>query len=415
MFSATVICNLAAPRSLLVNPDRFGGRADGELQRGDLLIWGQRVIGFVTPGLAPVARRIDGAGRILLPALTEPHLHLDKAFTMSRIPHVGGDLLAAIAAQEADKAHWTDADLRDRAERALSELQAAGVRRARSHVDWGTPDDPRATPRAWDVLAEVVQDWAGRVDLQLSALPAIDLCAERPVAARIAAEVARVGGCLGAWSLDHAGRKEGFAALFDQAARRGLALDFHVDEGQDAGLDGLPLIVEEALRTRHQGPVLCGHAVSLANLCGAPLDRLLADVARAGVSLCALPTTNLYLQSRGAGTPDRRGLTRLVEAAEAGVTTCLGTDNVQDAFYPAGRHDPLLTLSHALPALHLDPPLARHLPMISAHAALALGQDPDWIDRAPLRRLYLARANTMADLLTAAPERQGLLSVLASR
>lgn len=412
MLSAFLIRDLAAPRSLLANPARFGGRVDGDLLRGDLLIVGQRVIGMAGADLLPPARVIEGRGRILLPALTEPHLHLDKAFTLPRLPSVGGNLMAAIAAQEADKANWSDTDLRSRAERALGELQAAGVARARSHVDWGTQDDPTATPRAWDVLAEVAQDWAGRVDLQLSALPAIDLCADLTVASRIAAEVARVNGCLGAWSLNHANRQEGFAALFDQAARRGLPLDFHVDEGQDMSLDGLSLIVAEALRTRFEGPVLCGHAVSLANLSGAPLDHLLADMARAGVSLCALPTTNLYLQSRGAGTPDRRGLTRLIEASEAGVTTCLGTDNVQDAFYPAGRHDPLLTLSLAVPSLHLDPPLGRHLPLVTAHAALAMGHAPDWIDRCGIARLHLAEATNLAELATA-PARLSLASWLS--
>ena len=41
-----LIRNLAAPRSLLANPDRFGGVQDGEMQRGDLLIHGDKVIGF---------------------------------------------------------------------------------------------------------------------------------------------------------------------------------------------------------------------------------------------------------------------------------------------------------------------------------------------------------------------------------
>lgn len=408
---AILIRNLATPRSLLANPDRFGGRQDGEFQRGDLLVVGDQVIGF-TRRPPSDARILEGSGQILLPGLVEPHLHLDKAFTLARLGNVGGDLLAAIAAQESDKANWTDDDIRARASRAMEELHAAGVTLARTHVDWGQGEDPHATPRAWDVLAEVAQDWAGRIRLNLSCLPEIDAFADTDAAARIAAAVARAGGALGAWCLNHSQRKAGIAAVFDLATRHGLPVDFHVDEGQDPSLDGLEIITAEARRTGFQGPILCGHAVSLANRSGPALDCLLTDMARADISLCALPTTNLYLQSRGAGTPDRRGITRLAEAKAAGVTVCLGTDNVMDAFFPLGRHDPLLTLAMSVPTLHLDPPLSRHLPMIVSDAARAMGHAPAFTDRSSASELWLAAASDMATLLTHQPERRPLAQLL---
>lgn len=409
----TLIRNLAVPRSLIARPDLFGGRIVGDLQRGDLLIDGTRVIGFAAA--PPEARIVDGGGRLLLPPLVEPHVHLDKAFTAHRLPRIGGDLLAAIHAEEADKALWTDDDLRDRATRALHELIAAGVSHVRSHVDWGAGDDPAATPRAWGILQEVAQDHAALITLELAALPAIDLLADPDTAARIAGQVARDKGCLGAWILGHERRAEGIAGAFAQARALGLPLDFHADEGQDQGLDGLALIVAEALRSGFDGPVLCGHAVSLTNLSGDPLARVLDDAARAGIALCALPTTNLYLQSRGQGTPDRRGITRLAEATAAGVTTCLGTDNVQDAFYPLGRHDPLTTLALAVPALHLDPPLGQHLPLITTAAAQALGLVPGFIDRLPADRLILCDATSPATLLSGGAARTRLADLLPRR
>jgi len=403
----TLIRNIAVPRSLLADPDRFGGQIEGDLQRGDLLISEDRVIGMT--GTPPAEARVaDGKGRILLPGLVEPHLHLDKAFTLPRLPDVGGDLLAAIRAQEADKKNWTDDDLRARAGRALAELVSAGVVHARTHVDWGNGADPTATPRAWDVLAELAQDWADRIRLELSCLPDIDAFAEPATAARIAADVGRVGGTLGAWCLNHPRRARGFAAAFDLAASRGFALDFHVDEGQGAELDGLETLAAAALRSGFEGPVLCGHAVSLSNLAGDRLARLTEDLARARISLCALPTTNLYLQSRGAGTPDRRGITRLAEAAARGVTPCLGTDNVQDAFYPLGRHDPLLTLATAVPALHLDPPFGAHLPLITHFAARATGVEAGFVDRARPSHLFLAEAVSLPELVSAQPARRPL-------
>jgi cytosine deaminase len=57
----------------------------------------------------------------------------------------------------------------------------------------------------------------------------------------------------------------GLRNVFALADRYGLALDFHVDEGLDPALDGLELIADIAAEMRFEGPVLCGHACSLAS------------------------------------------------------------------------------------------------------------------------------------------------------
>ncbi|MCA3511584.1 MAG: hypothetical protein IOC80_09715 [Rhodobacter sp.] len=160
----TLIRDIAVPHSLLADPDRFGGRVEGDLKRGDLLISEDRVIGMTAAPPAE-ARIVEGRGRILLPGLVEPHLHLDKAFTLPRLPDAGGNLLAAIRAQEADKKNWTDDDLRARAGRALAELVAAGVVHARTHVDWGNGADPTAPPvpgmfwRNWRRTGRTASGW----------------------------------------------------------------------------------------------------------------------------------------------------------------------------------------------------------------------------------------------------------------
>ena len=404
-----VLTDVRVPACLLAEPARFGGQAEGGFRRGDLAIRQGRVAGIgPASGLPQVAAR----GRILLPALTDPHVHLDKCHTAHRLDGIGGDLTAAIAAQARDRAGWTEADIRARAERGLAEAEAAGVARLRSHVDWGTAADPTATPPAWPVLAELARDWAGRIDLQLSALIDTPALADPASARRIAARIAQDGGVLGLFVSLQPDRAAAVASAFDLAETHGLPLDFHVDEGLDPGLDGLSLIADEALRRGHRGPVLCGHASSLANLSGAALAGRLDKVARAGLAVVSLPTTNLYLQGRAPGaTPDRRGITRLRELAAAGVTVALATDNVRDAFYPLGHHDPLAILGLAVAAAHLDPPFERWLPLVTTAAARAMGADPVFIDRARAADLILAEAADMADLL-AAPARRPLSALL---
>jgi cytosine/creatinine deaminase len=105
-----------------------------------------------------------------------------------------------------------------------------------------------------------------------------------------------------------------------------------------------------------------GSRVTFSHLCVlSVLDRTqaaaLADkIARAGITVLALPETNLLLQDRGEGAPRQRGITPVRELIRAGVTVRLGTDNVRDAFYPFGDGDMLETACFAAVAAHLDDP-----------------------------------------------------------
>jgi cytosine deaminase len=129
------------------------------------------------------------------------------------------------------------------------------------------------------------------------------------------------------------------------------------------------------------------------------VKRISDKLLRAGITVCALPTTNLYLQDRQGGTPDRRGLTRLRELHEAGVPVVLGSDNVADVFCPMGQHDPLAALHLAALAAHLDPPMGDWLPAITLHAANALGLDPGYIETCPSDELRLCAVGSTADLV----------------
>ncbi len=329
----------------------------------------------------------------MLPRRVEAHCHLDKCHTLHRLGDVGGDLRTAIAAQIEDKENWTEADILSRAERGLAELVQAGVGAVRSHVDWGDSADP---PRAWHVLTGM-----GATHVQWAALTSVEQMGKPVFARSVARHVAQAGGVLGVFLLDHPTRmiQAALAATFAEADRHGLMLDFHVDEGL-GGHNGLEAIADMALQTRFSRPILCGHAVSLMDRSAVDLARIADKLAQADITVCALPTTNLYLQDRGGGTPDRRGITRLRELAAAGVRIIVGSDNVADAFCPVGQHDPMAALHLAVLTAHLDPPLGRWLPMVTTDAARALGLDPVFIDGAHRRDLLTCDADTLADLVS---------------
>ncbi|WP_300034443.1 amidohydrolase family protein [uncultured Roseobacter sp.] len=394
------IAGVGVPVSLLSDPEAFGGTVEGDLRAGTLLVRDGRAVGLENPGAhQPVSR-------IVMPRLTEAHVHLDKCHTVHRMDAVGGDLAAALAAQREDKANWTGDDLQARIRRGLDELARAGCGAVRSHIDWAAGTDTSDAPLAWEVicaLKDSAQDQG--ILLQPAALTGIDEMARGDQAMAVARRVSRDGGVLGSFLLAHENRQAGLRALFRAADRFGLALDFHVDEGLDASLNGLEMVADLALEMRFEGPLLCGHACSLASKAPGDVTRIADKLQRAGIAVAALPSTNLYLQGRRSGTPDRRGLTLLHELAKQGVETLVGTDNVRDAFCPVGRHDPVSTLSLAVLAGHLDPPFGRHLPMITTTARKAMGLAPLRIDGAACADLIATPATDLSELLsgTAAP------------
>lgn len=389
----SILHNVTVPLSLIRDPDRFGGVRDQDCLRGDLVIRDGRVLGMERSANA------DQPARMVLPRLTECHVHLDKCHSINRMEGVGGDLRYAIAAQAADRRGWTPSDIRTRAERGLKELISAGCGAVRSHVDWGREGDNLATSTAWPVLVELAHDYRDQITLQLAPLTGVDDLRDLTAVDTLGRQIAGEGGVLGSFVLDHAHRRDGIRNAFAVAEKYGLALDFHVDEGLADGLDGLEIIADIALETGFQGPVLCGHACSLMNLSGDRLTRLVDKLARAQIAVACLPTTNLYLQGRTNGTPDRRGLTRVRELRAAGVAVLAGTDNVRDAFCPLGRHDPLHALALTVLGAHLDPPFGACLPMITTNAQTALGLAPIPVDGAAIGDLILFDAETMPDLL----------------
>ncbi|MEM1076226.1 MAG: amidohydrolase family protein [Pseudomonadota bacterium] len=384
------VSDVLVPKALVYDRDAFGGRPSGDCVRGDLFIKDGRALRLE-------ASATTDRPRLLIPALTEAHCHLDKCHTISRLGEVGGDLRAAIAAQMEDKRLWTESDLRERMDTGLSELATSGCQTVRSHIDWPDTGEP---PPAWFILKELSTQYPD-VTLQMAALTGIAQMADPSYCTSVARHVAASKhGVLGAFLLDHApsDTQAGLANIFDAAHRFSLALDFHVDEGL-GGFNGLEAICDAALRSRFDGPVLCGHAVSLMDRNAEDFQRIAGKLVKAGVAICALPTTNLYLQGRGVGTPDRRGITRLRELKKAGVSVVIASDNVADAFCPLGQHSPMAALHLAALAAHLDPPMGDWLPAITINASNALGVAPSFVDQATLTSLHLYDAQNTADLV----------------
>ncbi|MGI9371767.1 MAG: amidohydrolase family protein [Hyphomicrobiales bacterium] len=395
--SDLVLKNARVPASLIADQEKFGGRRSGDCLSGDVIVKSGCIAGMTDISVSADLPVIDLQEKLVFLKLTEAHCHLDKCHTIERMPDAGGDLMAAGSAQKVDKENWTAEDIRERAERGLTELYEAGCGYVRTHIDWQM--GAKNPPLAWHVINELAHDWRDKLQLHTAALIDLDHFEDHDLGALTAGQVASNTGVLGAFILGHENTAPKLDRIFALANEHGLHLDFHVDESLEGHGDGVEAIADASLRNAPHGAVLCGHACSLINRQGDHLQQVIEKLARAEIGIAALPSTNLYLQSRNQGTPTHRGLTCVHELVQGGVNVVFGSDNVRDAFCPIGFHDPMSALSLGALSAHLDPPYDRWLTTVTTNAAKVIGNLRLSVDQAALDDLVFSEAKYTSELV----------------
>ncbi|RMH81765.1 MAG: hypothetical protein D6683_03465 [Actinomyces sp.] len=319
----------------------------------DLVCDTGRVVAVHEAGTGPPAdERIEGGGRLVLPAPAEPHAHLDKAFTADVVANPAGDLAGAIDAWRREHERLGVDEIAERAERAVRRLVAAGTTAIRTHVDVA----PGIGTRAVEALVAVRERTRHLVDLQIVALVAAPTLGAAGADQRARAREALAAGAdlLGGVPHLEDDVAAATAGALELAAEAGVGVDLHVDETLDPGVLGLADLAR--LARDFPQAVTASHCCSLGMQDAVTQARVAEACAAAGVGVVTLPQTNLYLQARGRRTAPPRGLTALAALREAGVTLAAGADNLQDPFCVVGRGDPAETAALLVMAGHLGVP-----------------------------------------------------------
>jgi cytosine/creatinine deaminase len=313
----------------------------------------------------------DLSGYVLLPAPAEPHAHLDKAFTAAEVPNPTGDLEGAIEAWLAYRAGLTVADVFERARTAALRGLAHGVTAIRTHVDVGEGIELRGL----QAVLTLREDLTELLPLQVVALVSRPLSGSEGAENRAFLRAAMDAGADFVGGAPHVDPDPAAALEFcmETASSYGKPVDLHMDETLNPSMLGLADLVRRVI-DGFPHPVTASHCVSLGVQPAEVQARVAGELAAAGVAVVALPQTNLYLQGRGSATSPPRALTAVRALLDAGVTVAAGADNVQDAFNPLGRGDPLETAGLLVAAGHLTPFEAYQL--VSAGARKAMGLLP---------------------------------------
>lgn len=313
----------------------------------------------------------DVGGWLLLPAMAEPHAHLDKALTAELVPNPAGDLSGAIEAWRAAASAGVFAhdDMVVRIRTAIDKLLLSGVTAIRSHINCGADAGISHLVAAREAIA----GYDELVDIEFVALTHSPMVGPGSDSNRASLDEAieygagLVGGCPHL-ELDGPGA---IAYALETASAAGVQVDLHVDEMLDPTMLTLRDLARQVIDSGFEGRVSASHCVSLGMQSPEVQASVARDVAEAGITVIPLPQTNLFLQGRNHPAATPRGLTAISALREAGVLIAAGADNVQDPFNLVGRSDPLETAALLVMAGHVLPDDAYD--MVSNNVRRAMG------------------------------------------
>ncbi len=329
---------------------------------------------------------VDVRCGLIWPCFVDMHTHLDKGHIWSRSPNPDGTFEGALETVRQDSSQrWQTEDVYRRAEFGLKCSYAHGTQAIRTHLD--AFDEQGGI--SFEVFRRLRREWADRIQLQAVCLVTLDYFLT-PTGEQLADLVAESSGILGGVAFMNPDIVRQINRVFELAKERQLDLDFHTDESLDPEAITLRLVAQAAVRHRFSGKITCGHCCSLSVQSDADVQKTIAAVKAANISIVSLPMCNLYLQDRQPGrTPRYRGVTLLQELKAAGVRCAIASDNCRDPFFAYGDHDGLEVFTQSARIGHLDHPIGDWPRAITATPAQMMG----------LNGVGTIRAGSSADLI----------------
>ena len=343
----------------------------------------------------------DLKGWLLVPAMAEPHAHLDKALTADIVPNPSGELMGAINAwiDAAEKGTFTHENTVQRACEAMELLVTHGITAVRTHVNVTAEIGTSSV----EALSEAKNQFNDVLDVQVVALMNSPMTGPdskgnlEALHSVIEFGVDFVGGCP---HLEPEPQKM-ITFMLGISQDAGLGIDFHIDETLNKDMLTLKELAKQVINTSFPYPVSASHCVSLGMQSEKTQSEVSKLVAEANISVFALPQTNLYLQGREHQEAMPRGLTAVKALIENGVLVAAGADNVRDPFNLMGRSDPLETASLMVMAGHQS--IENAFEMVSVNARKAMGLESACLNQGDLADFVAIDAPSLGAAMADAP------------
>jgi cytosine/adenosine deaminase-related metal-dependent hydrolase len=312
-----------APTDLLLRNVRpMAGAAVDVLAAGGL-------IARMAPGIAPpsAAQVVDGRGDVLLPALVDAHMHLDKTFWgLPWRPHEAGPTTR----ERIENERWLRRELRlpidTQAEGLVRQAVSRGTLHIRSHVDI----DTEVGLRNFEGVMTARRRLRDVVSIQVVAFPQSGVVT-RPGTADLLERAVKDGaeliGGVDPSGIDGDARGQ-LDAIFGIAGRHGAGVDIHLHDPGEQGAEQIRMIAERTRALGLGGRVAISHAFCLG----------MVEEREAAFLVDLLREQRIAIMTTAPGDRPTPPVRRL---REAGVTVGAGSDGVRDAWTPFGNADML--------------------------------------------------------------------------
>lgn len=270
---------------------------------------------------------LDATGYVALPALIEPHVHLDKTLWGEPWrPNTAGPTIPEYVANERRVLAGVTTPIAKRSAALLEHMIANGSLAIRSHVDVA-PDFGIGHIEQMLALRERYRDI---VDLQLVAFPQTGMLI-RPGTVELMEEALKLGfETVG--GLDPAGIDNDpiahLRAVFGLAERYGRGVDIHLHDPGELGVWQIERIADFTRASGLAGKVMISHAYCLGMVSRERIEPVARRLADLRISLMSSAPADIAVPP-------------VAYLRERGVTVCAGSDGIRDAWSPMGNGDAL--------------------------------------------------------------------------
>ncbi len=310
--------------------------------------------GFVSE-LMPLKNKVTKPKKILLPRFVETHSHFDKSFTWADFPNLESNYGGALSVNLEEHKTRTIDKVLERAEKSLKLATENGYRAIRSHIDTFKSQ----SIDIWIELFKLQEKFSSELIIQFVALAPLDFWGTSN-----GEELAKIfsshGGILGGVVVPPFNKKDTVKFLSKMlllASKYKLEIDLHIDESIIEPGAGIKVLLETIDNLNIKSiPITCSHLSSLIALSQREILNLGEKMAEKNIKVIALPLTNFWLLNRDSKTTSlERPVAPIKQLQKSHVDVSLGSDNVQDPWYPFGNFDPFYMLSCSIPMLQLNP------------------------------------------------------------
>lgn len=323
-----------ASKSILIENAQLRHRPAGELV--ELHILDGRIAAIEPKLKAKAVMTLNAGGNLVTESFVNPHLHLDKVYTLDRMDELAlqsyqaagmGKAMNAIELASRVKAEYDESWILPNVRKALD----LAAKNGNTHIRGFADVDSKAKLVGVKALVKARDEYKGRVDIQVVAFPQ-DGVVREPGAEELIRQSMKLGadvvGGIPWIEFTEADAQQHVDAMFAIAKEFDKPVSMLVDDAGDAGLRTLEMMALAAIKQGWQGRALAHHARAMDLYPKPYLQKVIALLKQAGMYVATDPQTGPLHA-------------RVKELLEEGAFVCLGQDDISDAYYPYGQNNML--------------------------------------------------------------------------